>query len=74
LLLVQRHRSRPFSQKFDQGFEIGVDVPLEPGMVFHVPITLREYNKFTVAVSETVIVTEKAAKTYSTISRDLVQA
>jgi Xaa-Pro dipeptidase len=31
----------------------GVDVPLEPGMVFHVPITLREYNKWTVAVSET---------------------
>ena len=51
----------------------GVDVPLEPGMVFHVPITLREYNKWTVAVSETVMVTEKAAKTYSTISRDLVQ-
>ena len=37
----------------------GVDVPLEPGMVFHVPITLREYNKWTVAVSETVMVTEK---------------
>lgn len=51
----------------------GIDVPLEPGMVFHVPITLREYNKFTVAVSETVMVTEKAAHTFSTISRDLIQ-
>ena len=51
----------------------GIDVPLEPGMIFHVPITLREYNKFTVAVSETVMVTEKAAHTFSTISRDLVQ-
>ena len=51
----------------------GIDVPLEPGMIFHVPITLREYNKFTVAVSETVMVTEKAARTFSTISRDLVQ-
>ena len=51
-----------------------VDVPLEPGMVFHVPITLREYNKFTVAVSDTVMVTDKAARPLSTISRDLVQA
>ncbi len=52
----------------------GVDVPLEPGMVFHVPITLREYNKWTVAVSETVMVTEAGPKTFSTISRELVQA
>jgi Xaa-Pro dipeptidase len=52
----------------------GVDVPLEPGMIFHVPITLREYNKFTVAVSETVIVTDTAPRTFSTISRDMVQA
>jgi Xaa-Pro dipeptidase len=52
----------------------GVDVPLESGMVFHVPITLREYNKFTVAVSETVMVTDKAPRILSTISRDMVQA
>jgi Xaa-Pro dipeptidase len=52
----------------------GVDVQLEPGMVFHVPITLRKYNKWTVAVSETIMVTEKAPKTFSTISRELVQA
>jgi Xaa-Pro dipeptidase len=51
----------------------GVDVPLEPGMVFHVPITLREYNKFTVAVSETVMVTDKAARTFSAIDRSLVR-
>jgi Xaa-Pro dipeptidase len=51
----------------------GIDVPLEPGMIFHVPITLREYNKWTVAVSETVMVTDKAARTFSTISRELVQ-
>ncbi len=51
----------------------GVDVPLEPGMVFHVPITLREYNKFTVAVSETVQVTDGAPKVFSTISRDIVR-
>ena len=52
----------------------GVDVPLESGMLFHVPITLREYNKWTVAVSETVMVTDKGPKTFSTISRELVQA
>lgn len=52
----------------------GVDVPLEPGMVFHVPITLREYNKFTVAVSETLMVTEGAARTFSKVGRELVQA
>jgi len=52
----------------------GVDVPLEPGMVFHVSITLRDYNKFTVAVSDTVMVTDKAARPLSIISRDLVQA
>jgi Xaa-Pro dipeptidase len=51
----------------------GVDVQLEPGMIFHVPITLREYNKFTVAVSETVLVTEKVARTFSTIDREMVQ-
>ena len=33
-------------------------------MVFHVPITLREYNRWTVAVSETVMVTEAGPKTF----------
>jgi Xaa-Pro dipeptidase len=51
-----------------------VGVPLEPGMVFHVPVALRDYAKFTVAVSETVVVTNGAAKTLSRISRDLVRA
>lgn len=51
----------------------GVDVPLEPGMVFHVPITLREYAKWTVAVSETVVVTPKGAETLSAVPRGLVQ-
>jgi Xaa-Pro dipeptidase len=52
----------------------GVDVPLTPGMVFHMPITIREYAKFTVAVSESVIVTEHGHETLSTIPRDLVEA
>lgn len=50
-----------------------VDVPLEPGMVFHVPVALREYAKFTAAVSETVIVTKGAARTLSRIGRDLLR-
>lgn len=50
-----------------------VDIPLEPGMVFHVPVALREYAKFTAAVSETVIVTDGAARTLSKISRELVR-
>jgi Xaa-Pro dipeptidase len=52
----------------------GVDVPLQPGMVFHVPITLREYARWTVAVSETVVVTDGAARTLSAVPRDLVEA
>jgi Xaa-Pro dipeptidase len=52
----------------------GVDVTLEPGMVFHVPITLREYARFTVAVSETVVVTPQGAETLSALGRELVEA
>jgi Xaa-Pro dipeptidase len=52
----------------------GVDVPLVPGMVFHVPITLRDYGKYTVAVSETVLVTDGRARCMGRINRDLVRA
>lgn len=51
-----------------------VDVPLQPGMVFHVPVALRDYAKFTAAVSETVVVTNGAPRTLSKISRDLLRA
>jgi Xaa-Pro dipeptidase len=51
----------------------GVDIPLEPGMTFHVPITLRDYGKFTVAVSETVQVTEGSARVFGRVERDLVR-
>src|SRR5262249_11025877 len=50
-----------------------VEVPLEPGMVFHVPVALRDYAKFTAAVSETVVVTNGAARTLSKINRDLLR-
>ena len=43
-------------------------------MVFHMPITLREYAKFTVAVSESVVITARGHKTLSRIPRDLVEA
>ena len=52
----------------------GVEVVLEPGMVFHMPITLRDYGKFTVAVSESVEITENGCKTLSRIPRELVEA
>jgi len=52
----------------------GVDVALQPGMAFHVPITLREYGKFTVAVSETMLVTESGARPLGSVPRGLVQA
>ena len=52
----------------------GVDVALEPGMVFHVPITLRDYGRFTVAVSETIEVTARGPRILSKLDRDLVEA
>lgn len=49
----------------------GVDVPLAPGMVFHMPISLCEYGQFTVAASETAIVCENTSRTLSTVTRAL---
>jgi Xaa-Pro dipeptidase len=50
-----------------------VDVPLEPGMVFHVRVALRDWGAFTVAVSETVVVTENSARTLSTVGRAMLK-
>lgn len=47
----------------------GVDTLLEPGMVFHLPTTLRAYGRFTVGASETVIVTESGCDVLSTLPR-----
>jgi Xaa-Pro dipeptidase len=49
----------------------GVDVPIECGMVFHMPPALRDYGVFTVGVSETVVVTETGNRVLSTLDRDL---
>ena len=51
----------------------GVDVALAPGMVFHVPITLREYAQWTVAVSETVLVTPDGGRRLSTLPAGLLE-
>ena len=51
----------------------GVETALEPGMVFHVPITLRDHGKFTVSVSESAEITGKGCNTLSRIPRELVE-
>ena len=42
-------------------------------MVFHVPITLREYARFTVAVSETVVGDRRRARDAEHDSRSLAE-
>ncbi|RYH06082.1 Xaa-Pro peptidase family protein [Tropicimonas sp. IMCC6043] len=44
---------------------------LEPGMVFHLPVTLRDYGQFTVGVSETVIVTPSGVEPLSNLPRQM---
>ncbi|XHM74927.1 Xaa-Pro peptidase family protein (plasmid) [Mesorhizobium sp. ANAO-SY3R2] len=48
-----------------------VSRPLEPGMVFHLPATLRSYGVFTVGASETVIVTETGVEPLSDLPRTM---
>ncbi|MFD1911222.1 M24 family metallopeptidase [Halodurantibacterium flavum] len=48
-----------------------VDRPLEPGMVFHLPATLRDYGAFTVGASETVIVTDSGIELLSDLPRTI---
>lgn len=49
----------------------GEDRPIEPGMVFHLPATLRRYGAWTVGASETVIVTASGAEPLSDLPRTL---
>jgi len=51
-----------------------VDVRLEPGMVLHLPMSLREFAQFTMAVSETIVITPEGCRWLSHIPRDLVEA
>jgi Xaa-Pro dipeptidase len=48
-----------------------VHTPLQPGMVFHMPISLCYHGRFTVAASETAIVTEGSARPLSAVERAL---
>ncbi|NKK75602.1 M24 family metallopeptidase [Rhizobium leguminosarum bv. viciae] len=50
----------------------GVERIMEPGMVFHLPATLRSYGVWTVGASETVIVNENGAEPLSSLQRDLI--
>lgn len=45
---------------------------LEPGMVFHLPATLRSYGIHTVGASETVIVTETGVEALSDLPRGML--
>lgn len=49
----------------------GVDRVLEPGMVFHLPATLRSYGNYTVGASETVIVTANGVDVLSKLPRQM---
>ena len=66
-----------FSPDWGEGNILGlnhdVHVPLEPGMVFHVPVALREWGKFTVAVSETLLVTDAAARPFGKLPRGMLR-
>jgi Xaa-Pro dipeptidase len=50
----------------------GVSRTLEPGMVFHLPATLRSYGTFTVGLSETVIVTDTGVEPLSNLPRKMI--
>ena len=47
----------------------GIDVPLEPGMCFHVPTALREYGVFTVGLSESIAITETGCEILGAVPR-----
>ena len=49
----------------------GVERLLEPGMIFHLPATLRSYGVWTVGASETIIVTQTGAEPLSDLPRTM---
>lgn len=49
----------------------GIDVPLEPGMCFHIPMALREYGAFTVGLSESIVVTETGCRILGLVPRQI---
>jgi Xaa-Pro dipeptidase len=51
----------------------GVTTELRPGMAFHIPVALRVFGRFTVGVSETVIVTQTGYRSLSKIDRPILR-
>lgn len=51
----------------------GVKTALQPGMTFHLPPALRIYGRFTVGVSETIVVTETGWRQLGTVPRALTR-
>ncbi len=52
----------------------GLDLVLQPGMVFHCTTSLRDPAKYGTAYSETVLITESGAEVLTTVPRELVVA
>jgi Xaa-Pro dipeptidase len=50
----------------------GEQAVLQPGMVFHVPVALRDYGASTVGISETVLVTEDGREVLTEFPRELL--
>lgn len=46
-----------------------MDVPLEAGMCFHIPIALREYGAFTEGLSESIVITEEGCRVFGQVPR-----
>ena len=51
----------------------GVKTELQPGMTFHLPPALRIYGKFTVGVSETIVITETGWRQLGSVPRELTR-
>jgi Xaa-Pro dipeptidase len=45
--------------------------PLQPGMVFHLPMSLRSYGRFGIGLSETICVTERGVEVLTDMPRDI---
>jgi len=71
-------RLRVFPQGWNEGHIIslkeGDGTILEPGMVFHMPPSLRIYHEACVGVSETVLVTDNGHEVITRFPRDLAVA
>lgn len=46
-------------------------IPLEPGMCFHIPITLREWGAFTIGISETILIGPAGPETLGALPRGI---